>query len=178
MEELLLVIPSREHEAMAREYQAEFREYRSVLHGVSGLDKADDYGQWLNMLADMRDAGRVPDGYVSADTYFLIRKADNRLLGMINIRHRLNEYLLREGGHIGYSIRPTERRKGYASAMLRMALDRCRELGIDRVLVTCDKNNIASAGTIRKNGGVLENEVVIADSAEVLQRYWIRLELP
>lgn len=175
MEELALVVPAPAHEALAREYLAEFKEYDSVLHGVGGLDKYDNYGHWLDALADMRDDRRVPQGFVPADTYFLISQADNRLLGMINIRHRLNDYLLREGGHIGYSIRPTERRRGYAAAMLAMALDRCRDLGIDRVLVTCDKSNIASARTIQKNGGVLENEVVCNDSEDVLQRYWIQL---
>ena len=92
---------------------------------------------------------------------------------MIDIRHRLNEYLLQFGGNIGYSVRPSQRRKGYATEMLALALEECRKLGIDRALVTCDKTNIGSAKTIQKNGGVLENEVLEGD--RITQRYWIAL---
>lgn len=92
---------------------------------------------------------------------------------MIDIRHRLNEYLLQFGGNIGYSVRPSQRRKGYATEMLALALEECRKLGLDRALVTCDKTNIGSAKTIQKNGGVLENEVLEGD--RITQRYWIAL---
>ena len=92
---------------------------------------------------------------------------------MIDIRHRLNEYLLQFGGNIGYSVRPSQRRKGYATEMLALALEECRKLGLDRALVTCDKSNIGSAKTIQKNGGVLENEVLEGD--RITQRYWIAL---
>jgi predicted acetyltransferase len=77
-----------------------------------------------------------------------------------SIRHFLNEQLLRLSGHIGYEIRPTERRKGYATVMLKIALEKCRDIGIKQVLITCDKNNSASAKTIIANEGVLENELV------------------
>lgn len=92
---------------------------------------------------------------------------------MINIRHRLNEYLLQFGGNIGYSVRPSQRRKSYATEMLALALEECRKLGLNRALVTCDKTNIGSAKTIQKNGGVLENEVLEGD--RITQRYWIAL---
>ena len=92
---------------------------------------------------------------------------------MIDIRHRLNEYLLQFGGNIGYSVRPSQRRKGYATEMLALALEECRKLGLNRALVTCDKTNIGSAKTIQKNGGVLENEVLEGD--RITQRYWIAL---
>ena len=99
----------------------------------------------------------------------------NRLLGAVNIRHYLNEALLREGGHIGDGIRPGERRKGYASEMIRLALIECRKLGIDRVLMTCDKDNVGSVKSIIKNGGVLENEFVNSDGVTE-QRYWISVK--
>lgn len=93
--------------------------------------------------------------------------------GSIDIRHRLNEYLLQFGGNIGYSVRPSQRRKGYATEMLALALEECRKWGLNRALVTCDKTNIGSAKTIQKNGGVLENEVLEGD--RITQRYWIAL---
>jgi predicted acetyltransferase len=94
---------------------------------------------------------------------------------MINIRHRLNEFLAREGGHIGYSVRPSERRKGYATRMLQMALQKCAEMGLEKVLIACDKENIGSAKVIMNNGGVLESEITDGSLAEVVQRYWIDL---
>lgn len=113
---------------------------------------------------------RVPDS-----VYFLLDEDRDRLLGAVNIRHYLNEFLLREGGHIGTGIRPSERRKGYATELIRLALQKCKELGIDRVLITCDKDNIGSAKSIIKNGGVLENEFVNSDG-EIEQRYWIEID--
>ena len=112
---------------------------------------------------------RVPDS-----TFFLLDDERNRLLGAVNIRHYLNDALLQSGGHIGDGIRPSERRKGYATELVRLALIECRKLGIDKVLMVCDKDNVASAKTITRNGGVLENEFVNEDGA-VVQRYWIEL---
>lgn len=112
---------------------------------------------------------RVPDS-----VFFLLDEDRNRLLGAVNIRHYLNEYLLNEGGHIGDGIRPSERRKGYATEMIRLALEECRKLGLEKVLITCHKDNIGSAKSIIKNGGVLENEIIDSDGL-LLQRYWITL---
>lgn len=92
----------------------------------------------------------------------------------MNIRHYLNDKLFETGGHIGDGIRPSERRKGYATAMIGLALEECRKLGIDRVLICCDKDNIGSAKSIQRNGGVLENEV--EENGNSVQRYWIELQ--
>ena len=110
---------------------------------------------------------------VPAFTYLAVLQQTGELIGMIDIRHRLNEGLLKFGGHIGYSVRPSRRRQGYAVEMLRLGLEECRKLGIDRVLLTCDKTNIGSAKTIQHNGGVLENEIETPD--RITQRYWIKL---
>jgi len=112
----------------------------------------------------------VPDS-----VYFLLDEKRNRFLGAVNIRHYLNEGLLLGGGHIGDGIRPSERRKGYATKMVGLALEKCRELGIDRVLMTCDKSNVGSAKSIINNGGVLENEFVNEEGV-IEQRYWIDLK--
>lgn len=113
------------------------------------------------------------DGIVPATTFFCLDRDRNRLVGAVNIRHFLNEGLLFSGGHIGSGIRPSERGKGYGTAMTALALRECKKLGITRVLMCCDRNNLASARVIVKNGGVLENEVWDEDHFE--QRYWIKL---
>ena len=130
-----------------------------------------DFDFYLEHL-ERREAteDRVPDS-----VFFLLDEERDRLLGAVDIRHYLNDVLLREGGHIGDGIRPTERHKGYATEMIRLALDECRKLGIRRVLMTCDRDNIGSARSIVKNGGVLENEIVNSEGV-VEQRYWIDLD--
>ena len=118
---------------------------------------------------------REPKDHLVPDAVFFLLDLDrNILLGAVNIRYYLNDYLFRCGGHIGDGIRPSERGKGYATEMIRLSLPECKKAGIDRVLMVCDKTNIASAKTIIKNGGILENEVVDADGT-INQRYWIDL---
>ena len=113
------------------------------------------------------------NGWVSDTTLFCLDKDRNISVGAVNIRHYLNDELLKTGGHIGDGIRPSERRKGYATAMIALALKECKKLGIKRVLMTCDKNNIGSAKSIINNGGVLENEV--EEDGHIELRYWIQL---
>lgn len=115
----------------------------------------------------------TPEGRVPDTTRFCLDLDRNRLVGAVNIRHYLNEGLLQTGGHIGDGIRPGERRKGYGTAMLGLALEECRRLGITRVLVTCDVDNIGSRKCIERNGGVLENEV--EEDGSMTRRYWIAL---
>ena len=129
-----------------------------------------DFDHYLeNLELKTATEGKVPDS-----VFFLLDTERDRLLGAVNIRHYLNDALLKEGGHIGDGIRPSERRKGYATELVRLALQECRKLGIHRVLMTCDKDNIGSARSIIKNGGVLENEFINA-GGQVKQRYWIEL---
>ena len=106
-------------------------------------------------------------------TFFCLDEERNIIVGAVNIRHYLNESLLLNGGHIGDGVRPSERRKGIATKMIALALEECKKLGIKRVLMVCDKENIASAKSIMNNGGILENEIVVNGVIE--QRYWIEL---
>lgn len=131
-----------------------------------------NYKTWLENTYLNESKETCSKNFVPAHTYFLIDE-DKNILGAINIRHYLNEYLLNYGGHIGYGIRPSERKKGYAALMLSMALPIAKELGISKALITCDKDNLGSAKTIIKNGGVLENEV--QEEERVTQRYWVEL---
>jgi predicted acetyltransferase len=108
-----------------------------------------------------------PEGLVVSDCYWVTE--GDAVIGSLMLRHELNEFLLEVGGHIGYSIRPSHRRRGHASRALGLALDRAREVGLDRVLVTCDDDNVASARTIESQGGMLE------DVRGIKRRYWIAL---
>ena len=132
----------------------------------------NDYHDFDYYLDNLEISNPV-DGKVPDSVFFLLDIKRNILLGAVNIRHYLNDYLLQYGGHIGDGIRPSERGKGYATEMIRLALIECKRLGIDKVLMVCDKSNIASRKTIIKNGGVLENEIV--EDGEIQQRYWIDL---
>ncbi len=129
-----------------------------------------DFDYYLDNL----EYSQPQDGKVPDSVFFLLDVDRNILLGAINIRHYLNDYLLKYGGHIGDGIRPSERRKGYATEMIRLSLIECRKLGIKKVLMVCDKSNIGSAKSIIKNGGILENEFVDEDGV-INQRYWIAL---
>ena len=115
------------------------------------------------------DTTEEKDGWVPDTTLFCLDKDRNIFVGAVNIRHYLNENLLRTGGHIGDGIRPSERRKGYATAMIALALEECKKLGIKDVLMCCGKENVASAKSIVRNGGVLENEV--EEDGHIEQRY-------
>lgn len=129
-----------------------------------------DFDTYLENLEVKNDKeGLVPDS-----TYFCLDTDRNIFVRAVNIRHYLNDALLLNGGHIGEGVRPSERRKGYATEMIKLALEECKKLGLDKVLMVCDKYNIGSARSIQKNGGVLENEVLVDGILE--QRYWITLK--
>ena len=157
---------------MIDEWKAD-QELNHTNHSPWAIFKNDyhDFDHYLEHL----EVKTASEGLVPDSVFFLLDEDRNRLLGAVNIRHYLNEALLREGGHIGDGIRPGERRKGYASEMIRLALIECRKLGIDRVLMTCDKDNVGSVKSIIKNGGVLENEFVNSDGMTE-QRYWISVK--
>ena len=134
--------------------------------------RKNDYHNFEYYLENLELKEEV-DGIVPNTTFFCLDEERNIFVGAVNIRHYLNEALLLNGGHIGDGIRPSERRKGYATKMIGLALEECKKMGIDKVLMVCDKNNIGSAKSIMNNGGVLENEVVVNGVTE--QRYWITL---
>jgi len=129
------------------------------------LERFSDYLQYRVNMA--KGVGLEPN-YVSMTTYWLF--ADAHPVGISKLRHRLNEALLRTGGHIGYCIRPTERGRGYGNQILRLTLLEAREMSIDRVLITCDEENIASRKVIEWNGGLVE------DMVDGKCRYWIELK--
>ncbi len=172
-----LVFPNITYKEKAIDYINEFNEYGSEVNGSGGLDdylEGSTYEAWLEKVIRDMDIANIPESRVPALTYFYVREADERIVGMINIRLALNDFLRTEAGHIGYSVRPTERRKHYATEMLSAALKVCDVIGIREVLVSCDKSNPASAGVIRNCGGVLKSEAYSETFDEILQMYVIR----
>lgn len=128
----------------------------------------EDFDYYLANL----ESDTPKDGWVANSVFFLYSESRDKLLGAVDIRHTLNKKLLETGGHIGDGIRPSERGLGFGKLLLELALDECVKLGIDRVLVCCNKNNIPSRRSIISNGGVLENAVIDEDG-ETIERYWI-----
>ena len=173
MSRLYLKFPSTEDKQNVLDYKQEFLASGQNMAGVGGLDRIDNYYDWLAKIRNDISEKTCGEGRVPSTLYLSYRYEDNKLVGMLQIRHSLNESLLKRGGHIGDSIRPSEQGKGYATEQIALALDKCVELGIDKVLITCDKNNVASARTIQKNNGILENEII--DDGITIQRYWVDL---
>ena len=131
-----------------------------------------DFNVFLSRLDDCSRGFGLPVGFVAHSTYWLVRNQAD-VVGVSNIRHSLTEALRREGGNIGYGIRPGARRQGLGTTILRNSLARASEKGLLRVLVTCAKTNVGSVKSILRNGGVLDSEEYLADRGEVVQRYWV-----
>lgn len=171
-EQLTLSMPDESYEAAWREALAEFDAYGEKVTPYSFDNRTRDFAVFLNRTREIA-AGKNSAGLVRADTYFLLNK-NNDILGAINLRYDLNEYLYNFGGHIGYGVRPTARGKGYATYMLQCILPMYKVMGFTKVLITCNADNTASEKVILKNGGVKENEVKEEDG-NVIYRYWIAL---
>lgn len=173
---LKLIKPTKEYEQKAKEYIEELHKYNSAIHGTGFLDKylkEENYDSWLDSIEKIRL--QEEPGKVKASTYFLVEENQNKIVGMVNIRHTLNEKLYYHGGNIGYSISPTQRGKGYGKINLYLALEKCHELNLKKVLITANDQNIPSCKTIEALGGILENKV--EDEEELFRRYWIDVEV-
>lgn len=174
MEKFYYEVPSLERKEEAIDYIQEHYRYKSHINGAGGLYRyLDNYEGWLQKLEDDRKMTPT-ETLVPAETYFLIRESDNRIIGMVNIRLTLTERLKHLGGHIGYGIRPTERQKGYNKINLYLALQVCQEHGIDEAILTCDKTNLASSRTMLALGARLVEEYVESDVTE--QKYLIDVQ--
>ncbi len=174
MEKFKLVSPALKHKEQAIEYIKEHHKYNSTINGVGGLNGyLDDYHGWLQKLED--DRNRIADEEsVPSETFFLIRENDEKIIGMINIRLELNEELRKSAGNIGFSIRPTERQKGYNKINLYLGLLECQKHNLDRVMLDCDKDNLGSAKTMQALCGELEREYYDHIKYHcIVQVYWI-----
>ena len=178
MEKFYLEIPSLERKEEALEYIEEFYKYGSQIHGTGSLDrelkKGKTYEEWLSNNIKLHDEIYASEkGLVPSYTYFLIREDDNKLVGMIDLRLGLNDYLRNFGGNIGYSIRPTERKKGYNKINLYLVLQSAKENNLDRVLITCADSNEGSRKTIISLGGKFEKTNIDESDNETMELYWI-----
>ena len=151
--DLMLIRPSKAWEAAIWAYRQEYFDHGETrINGSCGLASFDDFDQWL-ALAQSIVRDKLSRDQVHASTFFSVRKSDGRIVGSIQLRHFLTPELERHGGHMGYGIRPTERRKGYGRQQLMLALDEARCLGIPEVMLSCNKDNVASSKTIISCGG-------------------------
>lgn len=171
-----LIEPSMAYDKQIQAYRREFLTYGGSMDGCGSLRRFDNTQDWLDQVEALKRPETTPPNLVPMTQYLFVREDDDKVVGVIQIRHYFNEFLEKYAGHIGYSVCPSERRKGYATQMLRQVLPECRKLGLERVLVCCVRENEASRRTILNNGGVYESTVYLAERDVYLERYWIDLK--
>ena len=174
MDKIILVKPDLSYADEIIKYKEESLKESPIINGSAGLDRLSSIEIWFEELKKRSCEDTVPKGLVPSSTYLGVREKDNYIVGMIDIRHYLNEYLTQAGGHIGYGVRKTERNKGYAKQMLKLALEKCKELKIKKVLITCDEDNIASEKVILSANAKLED--IRNVDGENKKRFWIDLQ--
>jgi len=154
MDTLLLVRPTKDLEFQAIEFKNQFFEHgENEINGSELWDKMDNYGEWLEKVTKNISKDTVDQNWVVTDTFFAIRERDKKIIGMIDFRHELNDFL-KDFGHCGYSVLPSERKKGYATEMVRQIMEIARRIGLTEMQLSCKKNNIASVKTITNNNGI------------------------
>lgn len=167
-----LVIPSLQYKQAYLDALEDAKDETSETK-LSAPEKGQSFASFVSNIIDQSHGENLPEGYVPASTFWLV---DNeRIIGRVQIRHILTEKLEKIGGHIGYYIRPSERGKGYGTALLRLSIEESRKMGLKKVLITCDDTNIASQKIIKANGGKLHDCISLPDRVIKVRRYWIPL---
>jgi len=189
MNELELQLPALHHKQAAEDFKSEFFEMQEpVIYGSALFDQME-YEPWLTLNTNNRQESTVSADWVPATTFFAVRKRDSKMVGMIDIRHNLkHDFLANYGGHIGYSVRPSERKKGYATEILKMGIEYAKSLKIERLMIACFSDNIPSIKTIEKCGGVLSETKPYTDElfpelfkdsvfveGKIVNIYWITI---
>ena len=171
MSNLILVKPSKELKESILEYRQEYFSFGEThINGSCGLPYYNDFDEWLSLVLAI-EKDKLSRDNIHASTFFSVRKSDNKVIGSIQLRHFLTEDLERHGGHIGYGIRPSERKQGYGKQQLLLILDIAREMKMPKVMISCDKDNVASSRTILCCGGILTCENYYKNRAQ--QIFWI-----
>lgn len=177
MNELILIKPTTAYLSQIKAYRSEFSDCLDWLHGANGLSENADPEAWLRYVALCENEETTPEGVSPSTQFICIRQSDNKIVGMIGVRHKPIGPLSTWGGHIGYSVSPSERRKGYATWMLHTVLPYCKkDLGLDKVLLTAGDENVGSVKAILANGGVLESHVMSPKHHVMVGRYWIDIK--
>ena len=149
----------------------EINEFDGNFEGLNNINKINDFDNFLEKLERNKHQELIDIKLSPQITYGVFD--DEKLIGGFNLRSILKGKLLNHGGHIGYLIRPSKRNKGYGTQLLKIALEKAKENNIDKVLVTCRKENIASARIIEKNNGIYENDYYEEETNQTYKRYWI-----
>ena len=173
MEKIILVKPNLSYADEIIKYKEESLKENPLINGAAGLNNFSSIEGWLEELKMKSSEDTIPEGLVPSTTYLAVREIDNYIVGMIDIRHYLNEFLTQVGGNIGYDVRKSERNKGYAKQMLKLALEKCKDLKMKKVLITCDEDNIASEKVILSAGAKFED--IRSVDGENKKRLWIDL---
>ena len=177
-------LPTLQHKTASENFRNDFFDIQEhFIPGSAMLDQME-YEQWLIHNTNNRHENTVSSGWVVATTFFAVRKCDQKIIGMIDIRHNLeNDFLTQYGGHIGYSVCPDERNKGYATEMLKMGLEYAKSLNIEKVMIACFSDNIPSIRTIEKSGGILSETKHYTDGnipyieGKHVNIYWIEFKM-
>lgn len=168
-----LIEPTEEHCYLIDSYKSEFIGQERIIPGSGSLENYDSVLNWLSDIK-MKKCYLPSKGHLVPSTqYIYLDENSDKIIGMIQLRHYLNEFLLKYAGHVGYSICPDERRKGYATSMLHDALEVYKKMGINRVLISCASDNEASRKVIKKNGGVFDSTVYYEKEQIYLEKFWI-----
>lgn len=167
---IVLVRPTLELKEEALAYRSEhFQSGENIIYGSELFDKTESYEEWLNSITLNTDPKTVNENWVVTDTFFAIRQSDNKIIGIIDLRHTLNEFL-KDLGNCGYSVRPSERKKGYATEMLHQLLQAARKAKMKELHISVEKTNMASIKVIQKNGGIYERSFVFENEAADIYR--------
>ena len=172
MPSIQLMRPSLSYAAEIAAFRRELLDTGSDFAGCGSLYDCPSAEAWIRMVEANEMA--CAEGGVTSNSYIAVRMSDGKVVGIIDLRHHIDHPILSVwGGHIGYTVRPSERRKGYAKEMLRQNLQHCRDRGLQKVLIVCNADNIASEKTITANGGVLEKEITV--DGRLMKRFWVVL---
>ncbi|MDD3142311.1 MAG: GNAT family N-acetyltransferase [Lachnospiraceae bacterium] len=170
---IILVKPTKDMKIAALEYRKEHFDYgERIINGSELFDQIEDYDEWLEKVTANSKEETVSNDWVLTDTFFALRQFDNRIVGIVDLRYELNDFL-KDFGHCGYSVRPSERQKGYATRMLSKICQIASQHGLKELQLSVEKNNLPSVKTILKNGGVYQRSFVV--DSEIADVYYINL---
>ena len=173
MEKIILIKPGLSYADEIIKYKEEALFEKAIINSSISLEKFSSVEGWLEELEMKSSENTIPEGLVPSTTYLAVREKDNYIVGMIDIRHYLNDFLKQFGGNIGYDVRKSERNKGYAKQMLKLTLEKCKDLKMKKVLITCDEDNIASEKVILSAGAKFED--IRSLDGKNKKRFWIDL---